>query len=75
MIERSVILCDNELTDSVLPSEFLSIENIDSLDLATMEKNHVRKVLSHTNGNKTQAAKLLDIGLTTLYQKIKDYNL
>ena len=75
VIERSVILCDDELTDSVLPAEFISIENIDSLDLATMEKNHTRKVLNHTNGNKTQAAKLLGIGLTTLYQKIKDYSL
>ena len=44
-------------------------------DLASAEKRHIQKVLAYAKGNKTQAAKLLDIGLTTLYQKIKDYNL
>jgi transcriptional regulator with PAS, ATPase and Fis domain len=45
------------------------------MDLATAEKKHIQKVLAYTKGNKTQTAKLLGIGLTTLYQKIKDYNL
>jgi DNA-binding NtrC family response regulator len=43
--------------------------------LADAEREHIKKILAHTGGNKTQAARLLDIGLTTLYQKIKDYNL
>lgn len=74
-IERCVILADsNELTASSLSSDF-STNFDDGLDLASAEKRHIRKVLKHTGGNKTQAARLLDIGLTTLYQKIKDYNL
>jgi len=31
--------------------------------------------LRHTHGNKTEAARLLNIGLTTLYRKIQDYEI
>lgn len=75
VIERSVILADQQLDLSVLPFEFNLHEEEDSLDLAHAERKHILKVLNHTAGNKTQAAKLLGIGLTTLYQKIKDYKL
>jgi len=75
VIERSVILADDELTESVLPSDFAIDESRDSLELSVAEKHHILKVLRHTQGNKTQAAKLLGIALTTLYQKIKEYSL
>lgn len=76
VIERCVILADQpELTPSLLPFDF-DVDGVsDRLDLATIEKIHIRKVLQHTGGNKTQTAKLLGIALTTLYQKIKDYGL
>jgi DNA-binding NtrC family response regulator len=75
IIERSVILCDKEkLTSDFLPYDFNSTNN-GALDLESVEKNHIQKVLAITNGNKTEAAKILNIGLTTLYQKIKDYKL
>ena len=75
VVERSVILCDNELDKAILPSDFNVESNANSTDLASAEKQHIKKVLAYTGGNKTQTAKLLDIGLTTLYQKIKDYDL
>lgn len=75
VIERSVILADDELTESVLPSDFAIDEGRDAFELAVAEKHHILKVLRHTQGNKTQAAKLLGIALTTLYQKIKEYSL
>ena len=75
VIERSVILCDGELTEAILPSDFVTDENSNVFELSSVEKTHIKKVLAHTGGNKTQSAKLLGIGLTTLYQKIKDYNL
>jgi two-component system, NtrC family, response regulator len=75
VIERSVILSDGELTEAILPSDFATDENSNAFELASVEKSHIKKVLAHTGGNKTQTAKLLGIGLTTLYQKIKDYNL
>lgn len=75
IIERSVILSDDHLTSSVLPSDFSTEEMSDTFSLATMEKVHILKVLRHTGGNKTEAARLLGIGLTTLYRKIEEYSL
>jgi DNA-binding NtrC family response regulator len=45
------------------------------VDLATLEQHHIRRVLRHTNGNKAEAARLLGIGLTTLYRKLAEYGL
>lgn len=75
VIERCVILADRELNVSVLPGDFNLESDGMALDLASVEKNHIRKVLQQCDGNKTQAAKLLGIALTTLYQKIKEYKL
>jgi len=75
VIERSVILCDNELDAAILPPDFNVQDDSSSFDLESVEKKHIKKVLLHTGGNKTQAAKLLNIALTTLYQKVKEYNL
>lgn len=79
VIERCIILNDQPVLDAdILPYDFNLHDNIlteGSMDLATAEKKHIQKVLAYTKGNKTQTAKLLGIGLTTLYQKIKDYNL
>jgi two-component system NtrC family response regulator len=46
-----------------------------SFDLNSVEKSHIQRVLNHTRGNKVEAAKLLNIGLTTLYRKIEEYKL
>jgi two-component system NtrC family response regulator len=75
VVERCVILQEGILDVSLLPSDFTIDDNDNHLALSTVEKLHIRKILNYTNGNKTQAAKLLGIGLTTLYQKIKDYQL
>lgn len=74
VIERCEILSDSDvLTADLLPSDFNDDEG--SLTLDSVEKRHIQKVLKIADGNKTQAAKLLGIGLTTLYQKIKDYGI
>ncbi len=76
VIERCVILSDsNELTADLLPVDFNTDEDASSLTIEAVEKHHIQRVLKVAGGNKTQAAKLLGIGLTTLYQKIKDYSL
>lgn len=78
-IERAVILENGEwLTESSLPSDMqLQLKNnfISSYELAEIEKQHILKVLSHAKGNKAEAARLLNIGLTTLYRKIEEYKL
>ncbi len=77
IIERSVILNDaGKLTAADLPVELQSSGfSFSAFDLAGVEKTHIQKVLKHTNGNKTEAARLLNIGLTTLYRKIEEYHL
>lgn len=45
------------------------------LTLKEAEAEAVKKALDHTNGNITQAAKILGIGRNTLYGKIKEYNI
>lgn len=78
VIERSVILENgNELSIATLPFtlQHPADHKTTSFELAEVEKQHIRKVLQHTNGNKTEAARLLGIGLTTLYRKIEEYGL
>ena len=62
-----------------LPLQMLELSentgNNIGLDLASVEKHHIQKVLQHTNGYKPEAARLLGIGLTTLYRKMETYGL
>jgi two-component system NtrC family response regulator len=74
VIERCVILSDDLVVESQdLPIEADSKNDDISFNLAEIEKKHIRKVLQYTSGNKTQAAELLGIGLTTLYRKMEEY--
>lgn len=77
VIERLVILADGEVIgNSQLPNEFfIDALNVNAFDLQTIEKQHIQKVLLHTKGNKTETARLLNIGLTTLYRKIEEYQI
>jgi len=76
MIERCVILVDgDQLNASLLPFDFNLTSENNIFDLAVVEKHHIQKVLRHTQGNKTEAARLLNIGLTTLYRKIQDFGI
>jgi len=81
VIERAVILEDsNMLTINSLPFEISQTQTegqsiASSFHLADVEKLHIQKVLNYTKGNKTEAARLLDIGLATLYRKIEEYHL
>jgi two-component system, NtrC family, response regulator len=81
VIERAVILANGtELTLENLPldlqvTNFNSQKSLSAFDLASVEKLHIQRVLIHTKGNKTEAARLLNIGLTTLYRKIEEYGL
>jgi len=81
IMERAVILTEGtELTIDSLPIELqttnLNIQGtLSAFDLASVEKLHIQRVLNHTKGNKTETAKLLNIGLTTLYRKIEEYKI
>ncbi len=80
VIERALIICDDYITPEDLPLEIQSVsenpnDNRNEFELADMECRHITRVLQHTGGNKTEAARLLKIGLTTLYRKIEEYKI
>ena len=77
LMERVVILADGDmLTPDLLPHNFThETSPVNSLNLETVERHHIQKVLAHTNGNKTETARLLGIGLTTLYRKLEEYKI
>lgn len=83
VVERSMIIADaNRLTLVDLPFDMQQVavgadgEKVFSdFDLANIEKLHIQKVLQYTGWNKTEAARLMHIGLTTLYRKIEEYGI
>jgi len=84
IIERSVILEEShELSVGSLPFDLQqntstnSSENktLSAFSMASAEKLHIQKILNHTKGNKAEAARLLEIGIATLYRKIEDYKI
>ncbi|MPM22147.1 Regulatory protein AtoC [bioreactor metagenome] len=81
VIERSVILtADDTLNIDTLPLE-IQYPDTDSSDFATtmalsdIERMHIEKILDYTQGNKAEAARILKIGIATLYRKIEGYKL
>lgn len=81
VIERSVILDESGVLNvDSLPYEVrhpeLQHTTVSSnFSLESMEKLHIQKVLAFTHGNKAEAARLLDIGIATLYRKIEQYKI
>ena len=71
-LERSLILMENsELSAQNVPDS----EGGNSFAMSSVEKDHILKVLNYTKGNKAEAARLLDIGIATLYRKLEEYQM
>lgn len=83
VIERSMIVCESGYLDIAdLPFDIQNAHyehsndsSPGSFELSAMEHRHIARVLEYTKGNKTEAARLLKIGLTTLYRKIEEYKI
>lgn len=84
VIERGVILTQG---DTLLPEQ-LPIElrrggdapptpkaSFGKITLQEMERHHILEILKSVNGNKSQAARILDISRSTLREKLKSYDL
>lgn len=84
VIERAVIFAKDELIGvRDLPiylqstKDFIIPDKAGSLDdfIKKVEKEYIFKALENNNNDKEKVAKLLDLGLSTLYRKIKEYGL
>lgn len=90
-LERALVLCEgNEITEQDLPEGLgtkttkatnpqLELLNPDDLSIPNavrnIEENFIKRALEKTNGNRTHAAKILEISHRALLYKIKEYNL
>jgi DNA-binding NtrC family response regulator len=88
IIERAVLLdAESEIKIEYLPPEIkdgsskevvdknsMSIDQLYPLSLKDMEKMLITKTLEKTNGNKSEASRILGISRQTLRDKVKTYN-
>lgn len=87
VIERAVILADTDesgletLNMESLPFEIRDAQPVEknnhlsAFSMASVEKLHIQKILNYTKGNKAETARLLEIGIATLYRKIEEYRI
>lgn len=82
IVERAVLLCsESAVTTAHLPDNLKGKKNylrsfsINDLSLDSLEKEHIKRVLSSCNNNRTVASRILGIHRTTLVNKIREYDL
>ncbi len=54
------------------PRDPLAALAADLPSLEELERRYTRHVLEHTSGNRTEAARLLGIGISTLWRHLKE---
>ena len=84
IINSAVIIeSTGELRKKSLPNYFLentvvsdnSLGDVSLKSLEDVEKDHIRKILTYTGGNRTKASQILGISRINLLTKIKKYKL
>ena len=80
-IERLVILSDKntilkEDVKSLLKEMYKDVKPSDSIwhDYKSSERNKIMEILEQTNGNKSEAAKILGMPRSKLYRKLNVYS-
>ncbi len=81
-LESAVVLCNNHLIQPEdLPPYIQQQKDTNSIHIAVgssmiqIEEAVIRATIAYAGGNKTQAAKILQIGRKTLHRKIHDHNM
>jgi len=62
----------SQLQGSVAPATGHGMNNI--MPMSEMERQTILNAIAQLNGDKLKAARVLGIGKTTLYRKLKEYN-
>ncbi|MDP6355114.1 MAG: sigma-54 dependent transcriptional regulator [Planctomycetota bacterium] len=82
-IESMVVITKNEVLEvEDIPdhihggtAEPVEVTSLSGITLQEAERQLIKNTLALTNGNRTEAAKMLGIGERTLYRKINEYSL
>jgi transcriptional regulator of acetoin/glycerol metabolism len=80
-IERAVIMADDhilrpdDLIFSILETATDTAVDDDNIQLSTLEKNAILRVIEKHNGNITRAAKELGLTRTALYRRLSKYDI
>ncbi|MEZ2335745.1 sigma-54-dependent transcriptional regulator [Mucilaginibacter sp. RCC_168] len=80
-IERAVIMADesilrpDDLIFSILETAPEAVADDDNIQLSTLEKNAILRVIEKHNGNITRAAKELGLTRTALYRRLSKYDI
>ena len=90
-VKTMVVMCDRDTLDvRDIPQEIHLVKRLAAgqveqgqqfiseftgRSLEEVERQHIADTLAMTDGNRTEAAKILKIGERTLYRKIKEYDL
>jgi len=80
-IERAVIMADehilraDDLIFSILETPGENVVDDDNIQLSTLEKNAILRVIEKHNGNITRAAKELGLTRTALYRRLSKYDI
>jgi two-component system response regulator HydG len=78
-IKRATLLTKGNIIEKeVIPSDFWEVKSVSStsgLSKSEVEKEAILKALNLCNGNKSEAAKLLEMNRKTLYNKLKAYGI
>lgn len=64
-----------DVSESIGPSDSLPLKELTAKAVREVEKKAIKRTLELTKGNKSKAAKILQINYKTLLIKIKEYNL
>lgn len=72
---NSLLLYDSAMSKKIYKSEVDFDIKPEGISLTEVEKSLIEKALAYTNGNQTQAAKLLKISRETLKYRIKKLNI
>ena len=78
VIERALVIAEtDELTKEDLPLEITAGQSGSKKDwtLESMEREHILKVLNLVQGNKKKTSALLGLDTTTLWRKLKKYQI
>ncbi|GAA0116039.1 sigma-54-dependent Fis family transcriptional regulator [Clostridium senegalense] len=78
VVERDFYLSEKNIlvsyeVENTCKKEEKTFENV--VAIKTLEKEAIEKAIIQSNGNMVQAANLLQIGRSTLYRKVKKYNI